>query len=197
MYIYYEEFGDVVSVVLSSNGRDTFINWKNPSEKAICSLCNSLFKQVELKNWTYDDQTKVWTFIGYVGKVIYTQLELMATQGLFPNSQVKKIEDLEEKAKNGTLNSVKKRETQKKFEVEDFFYSPSAASTELSGKALHEKLASLLDISVSELSSAKDTDLKKVYRKAALKYHPDRNNGDGSKMSELNMIWGIYMNQGV
>ena len=32
-------------------------------------------------------------------------------------------------------------------------------------------------------------DLKPIYRKAAMIYHPDRNNGDGSKMSELNQIW--------
>lgn len=33
-------------------------------------------------------------------------------------------------------------------------------------------------------------DLKPSYRKAALVLHPDRNNGDGSKMSELNKVWG-------
>jgi curved DNA-binding protein CbpA len=33
---------------------------------------------------------------------------------------------------------------------------------------------------------------KSSYRRAALKYHPDRNNGDGSKMSELNSLWSVY-----
>jgi len=37
---------------------------------------------------------------------------------------------------------------------------------------------------------------KKVYRKAALFYHPDRNNNDGKKMSQLNYLWqsleGVY-----
>lgn len=33
---------------------------------------------------------------------------------------------------------------------------------------------------------------KKLYRAAALKCHPDRNNGDGSKMSVLNAIWSVY-----
>lgn len=32
-------------------------------------------------------------------------------------------------------------------------------------------------------------DMKLVYRRAALTLHPDRNNGDGSRMSELNAIW--------
>lgn len=34
--------------------------------------------------------------------------------------------------------------------------------------------------------------LKKIYRAAAIKLHPDKNNGDGSKMSKLNELWGIY-----
>lgn len=33
---------------------------------------------------------------------------------------------------------------------------------------------------------------KKIYRAAAIKLHPDKNNGDGSKMSKLNELWGIY-----
>lgn len=33
---------------------------------------------------------------------------------------------------------------------------------------------------------------KKLYRAAALRLHPDRNNGDGSQMSKLNELWGIY-----
>lgn len=36
----------------------------------------------------------------------------------------------------------------------------------------------------------KDNALK-WYRRAAMFYHPDRNNGDGSKMSELNSTWAI------
>lgn len=195
MYIYYEELGDIVSIVLSSDGRSTAIRWKNPSEKAILGLCNSLFKQVELKNWSYDEQTKVWTFMGYVGKIIYTQLESMVFQGLFPNSEVKKIEDLEEKAKAGTLNAVKKVPKEGKFKVEDFFYSP-LASDELSGHKLAAKIATLLEVSAADLAKAGDKDLKKLYRAAALRLHPDKNNGDGSKMSELNMLWGIYMSQG-
>lgn len=31
----------------------------------------------------------------------------------------------------------------------------------------------------------------RLYRKAATVYHPDRNGGDGSKMSELNSVWAI------
>ena len=33
---------------------------------------------------------------------------------------------------------------------------------------------------------------KKSYRMKALALHPDRNGGDGAKMSELNMYWQVY-----
>jgi len=58
-----------------------------------------------------------------------------------------------------------------------------------------EELLSLLglnswgqfDTILSDKNSA-----KKIYRAAAIKLHPDKNNGDGSKMSKLNELWGIY-----
>jgi DnaJ-class molecular chaperone len=34
--------------------------------------------------------------------------------------------------------------------------------------------------------------LKKLYKQAARKYHPDFNNGNGSMMSELNAAWSAY-----
>lgn len=35
-----------------------------------------------------------------------------------------------------------------------------------------------------------DSELAKtLYRKTSLKFHPDRNNGDGRKMAELNVVW--------
>lgn len=45
----------------------------------------------------------------------------------------------------------------------------------------------LVMVSIREDAEVKE--LKPYYRKAALALHPDRNNGDGSKMSQLNMIW--------
>lgn len=59
-----------------------------------------------------------------------------------------------------------------------------------------EELLSLLGLNswgqLDTILSDKNGAAKKLYRSAAIKYHPDKNNGDGSKMSKLNELWGIY-----
>ena len=69
--------------------------------------------------------------------------------------------------------------------AEEFFYNRgvSAAVPALDREQVQVKLKVLL---------ATDTVDKKSYRAAALKYHPDRNHGDGAKMSELNMLWQLW-----
>jgi hypothetical protein len=80
---------------------------------------------------------------------------------------------------------------------EEFFTTPppSSGSKNRTKEELVEAMADL----VMKYAGQKKTeyhykqynldDWKKLYRKLALALHPDRNNGDGSKMSELNMIW--------
>ena len=199
MIIYYEELSDVHLFALSTNGRDTWVKRSDKKEWASLEFICSLLKQVKLEERDFNEKTKIWTILGFKGNVIKTNLESMCLQGLFGKySEVVKIEDLEDKAARGALNEVKSKE--KKYSQEDFFYNPNAisSSTALTGQALVQKLAPLLSLSSSELTDIKDDKiLKKHYRVAALKLHPDRNNGDGSKMSELNMLWSIYTNQGV
>lgn len=55
-------------------------------------------------------------------------------------------------------------------------------------------LAELLQVSDYSLIDRSDSvALKKMYRSAAMRLHPDRNNGDGSKMATLTQLWGIYV----
>jgi DnaJ domain len=70
---------------------------------------------------------------------------------------------------------------------EDFFYSAAQPIAQSQFKASVEEVLVIL-FGVSVLPSSKE-ELTRLYRKAALKYHPDRNAGDSSKMSELNVAW--------
>lgn len=74
---------------------------------------------------------------------------------------------------------------------EDYFYNQGiASSAPVSKEQLANKLLDILGISAEELADFNRA--KKAYRRKALELHPDRNSGDGSKMSELNSIWSSY-----
>jgi hypothetical protein len=79
------------------------------------------------------------------------------------------------------------RTKEKPIAEEDFFYSASQPIAQSQFKASVEEVLVVL-FGVSILPTSKE-ELTKLYRKAALKYHPDRNAGDSSKMSELNVAW--------
>jgi hypothetical protein len=56
-----------------------------------------------------------------------------------------------------------------------------------------EELVSLLGLdNWGAFDALKNGDLRKVYRSAAMRLHPDRNNGDGSRMAKLNQLMAIY-----
>lgn len=207
MYLYYEKYispdgdtsKDVYEMVLSSNGRNNILNTKIQPDKAYIGIILPLFKLVDLKNRDYDENLHVWTFIGHHGSVIIASFESMITQGLLAQLQIKCIDNLKQKAECGELNKVHKTipADSYKYDEKDFFYTPpTSQEAQLSGAALIQKLSELMSCSSRELEEAKDQDLKKLYRRAAMLLHPDRNGGDSSKMSELNMLWRIYTAKG-
>lgn len=62
-------------------------------------------------------------------------------------------------------------------------------------KSDREMLTELLGFKTwAELDASDRITLRKAYRAAAMRLHPDRNAGDGSKMAILNQLWGAYVN---
>ena len=82
-------------------------------------------------------------------------------------------------------------EEQQKIKAGKFFYEEVLnAPVVVTREMLQAQLCKLMEVQVVTLQDA--VLAKKAYRAAALKLHPDRNNGDGSKMSELNSLWSQY-----
>jgi hypothetical protein len=69
----------------------------------------------------------------------------------------------------------------------------NAVVTTASVASEREELVSLLGLdNWGAFDSLKNGDLRKIYRAAAMRLHPDRNNGDGSRMAKLNQLMAIY-----
>lgn len=77
------------------------------------------------------------------------------------------------------------RTSEDDFKKNFFYEAPKPPRVE----GLHARLTTLLCADIASLSEG---ELKKIFRKKALELHPDRNNGDGSRMSELNSLWSEY-----
>jgi hypothetical protein len=95
------------------------------------------------------------------------------------------VEDLAAQAMNHKVDLSAKPKP--KMSAEEFFYNHAApaAQPEMTKESISSQLAELIGVSIDAID-------KKTYRQAALRYHPDRNNGDGSKMSTLNMLWRVW-----
>ena len=127
---------------------------------------------------TYDPATKTWYFGSEYFDIIRT---------LFDGHR------------NYTLTIVTQAEVEQKMreaeEASAHNWQPAQYSIE---DTLQQFVQLLLPVSIDkngdfdkEVKNWSKNEAVKAYRKAALFYHPDRNKGDGSKMSELNSTWAI------
>lgn len=83
-----------------------------------------------------------------------------------------------------------KFERHEKVHPKNWHYEQEPASKKVPKETLAQQLIDILGCTLEDM---KDSDkIKKLYRRKALELHPDRNAGDGSKMSELNSIWSAY-----
>ncbi|MDR3392473.1 MAG: hypothetical protein P4L77_12150 [Sulfuriferula sp.] len=189
MFVYYQHHRDAAGTVLltelklSSSNNKWDIAFFSNTEKAIFQLLNPVMKQPPAAKRSCDMKTYVWTYLDDWGVKTLKMMEQVTA----PLGGVKLVEvdDLAYIASCLRFDLSKKRTPEK---PQDFFYNygkPIATPT-MTKETIKSKLLTLLEVSDSSQID------KKSYRRAALRLHPDRNNGDGSRMSELNMLWGLY-----
>ena len=186
MYLYYEIHCDghgktvLTEMRLSSYGDGRLaIIFRNPKENVIFELCKAILKWPPIAQRLYDEATKVWSYFEDYGPQVIERLKEVTKT--VQEIQCIAVEDLAAQALN---NRVSLNGKSPRMRPEDFFYNHGTLSSAptLSKETVAEKLKALMG----------DVLDKSAYRKAALRFHPDRNNGDSKQMSELNMLWQIY-----
>ena len=75
--------------------------------------------------------------------------------------------------------------------AESFHYEHTVNVPKESAESIAFSLGKILCISNTEFRELDESSLKKLYRQAARKYHPDFG-GDPAQMSELNRLWTLY-----
>lgn len=205
MYLFYEVFGEtdpdvnnhVYEFVCSSDGRTNVIHFYSPREKVFHGIISQMFKTISIAERSWEQSTYITTLIGLAGKRMVVTVESGIKNGLLARLDLSKITDLRSKLAAGNLSYVppsprsSSKPVEVRFKVEEFFYQ-DASPKELSGEALHKALATMLLLEVSSLKIRTESELKKQYRLRAMALHPDRNNGDGSQMAELNRLWSLF-----
>ena len=197
MYVYYEHHKNANGKILltelrlssHADGRLERI-FKNQTEDMVFNACIAVLKWPPLSNYSYDPAIKCWSYFGQYGvnstygEVVIEKLRAICS-ALLADFDAFPIQDLASQALNNSVFMG----TASHLNAEDFFYQKEPAQlgdSSMSKAQLEQKLTVFLGSVID----------KKSYRHAALRLHPDMNNGDGSKMSELNMLWQLWQQAG-
>jgi hypothetical protein len=185
MYVYYEHHKDasgkivLTELVLSSWGNGKLaISFLNKTENMIFEICKLALKHAPVAQRSYDPATCVWSYFDEWGQFTLDRL-VTVTDSIAHKVALIEVQDLAAQAVNKRISLSSKH-----VRPEDFFYNygKTVAAPQMTKETVAQRLKQLMGETID----------KAAYRRAALKYHPDRNNGDGSKMSELNMLWSVY-----
>ena len=186
LYLHYEEFQislpdkgvqNLVRLVFSISATEK----KVYGAKVFATIkdCVYYLKQIPGDSRTMDPKTYIWTipqdkFDSL--KKIYLTMQFISSEAYFKKHD--SLQDFVDGVKKQKLGDIPK--------AEEFFYSygqPTAQAT-LSKESIASKLELILIQALGEpvdLAKASAIELLKIYRHAALKLHPDRNGGDGSR----------------
>ena len=205
--VYYEHLKDsegnsYTELVCSSDRRSNYINWK--VDDKTYEMVAKILKAIAVEKRIFDAQLKTWTFLGGIGIIVVEKLETLSSYLKMCNKNrmkdvpqtffVESKDDIIERVRFNALgdNKWKKATESVPLNAEEFFYTPVPIAPV---RAWKSELASLLGISEVSLGSMSEPGLKRLYREKALLYHPDKNKGDGSKMSALNELWRMWKEQ--
>jgi hypothetical protein len=212
VYVYYEHLNpntplEILDLVLSSDGRTTKLDWKNPKELAQSEIIRSLLKAVSPEDRDYDAKTYIWSYLGPAGPRVISVLNQAIQGGLLAGTTLSPLKDLRGLQAKGDFKWKPYAPPPKVnpyryktgvppapvYDEKDFFYAPPASrGTGIpSGEALFSALASLMNIPLEDFKAAAPSELKRYYRAACIRLHPDKG-GDPKKMSELTMLWSAY-----
>lgn len=196
MYLLYEHLKDAdgnllaTDMILSSwfPGKPG-VNLKRADDNILfLTTKDKVFKAVPIAQRNYDPDTHIWTFFAGVGASVYKAI--LDSKLLEIGLKTQKIQNLAEQVKAHYVAKPSKEV----FDPSDFFYSPAAPVPSGPTKEQAEaKLKEIFQLSVNiGLGCLDAPTLKKHYRAAAMRLHPDRNNNDSTGMTELNFNWQVY-----
>ena len=191
MFVFYQHHKDpssgktvLTELRLSSSINSWSIAFYNEKEKTLFEALKPILKMPDAQLRSYNPQTNIWSYFNETGPTILEHLVKIGN--VIGSLTVYEVENLELLASQSRFDYTKKQAPQR---PDEFFYNygqPSGvAAPSLSRDELRIKLAELMQVTAEAVD-------KKSYRLAAMRLHPDRNNGDGSRMSDLNMYWRMY-----
>lgn len=193
MYVFYQHHRDghgkvVLTEIKMSSSKDRWkLNFNNSVDELQFNLTKQVLKTPPVGARMYDDSTKVWTYLEDHGVQVIEKIKT-ATSVVGGGATLVEVDNLAEIAAQYFFDVRIKAKAQR---PEDFFYEHGQlqATPAITKTVAAAKLLTLFE---TPILPTDPSDLKKLYRRAALRLHPDRNGGDGSRMSDLNMYWGIY-----
>lgn len=192
------------SLLFSSSSTKALKPWESTSNRrgkriavdkvsvAVYNLAKANITQLSFVDREYSGEPDhIWRLSALGWRDIKPRLDAYASLGQMQLIEHKlEFDDLLEEFIHPELAGTRKaareaEERRKRLESlynEDFFYNSQITSEVMPLEAIEDKLEALL--------GSRDF-TRKNYLRTAMLLHPDRNSGDGSKMSELNMLWQL------
>lgn len=197
LYVFFEHHKDAsgktlaTDVTVSSWLHGKGINWGRDNIAANVMVGKGgLLKTPPIAVRSYNEPLKLWTYLGDAG---YHLLEVLQEtfDKLKMQIEFRECSELERHLEEGGIPD----EATTKFDPKNFFYNKAGVNTtqEITKDVAIQKLSVFFDLDLADMQKLGQKDAKRLYREQAKMLHPDHNGGDGSRMSELNMYWRVYV----